>query len=67
MSGAGSAGEPGILQRHGQGCVEGSRGLEDPKVPLSIPTGVQLVPTSPKLVKGELCELPLYGVLGSSA
>ena len=47
----GSADEPGILRRHAQGCVEPSRGLEDPNVPLSAPTGVQLVPTSPKLVE----------------
>jgi hypothetical protein len=42
-SGAGSAEESGILQRHNQGCVEASRGLRDPKLPLSIPTGVQLL------------------------
>jgi len=34
MSGAGSAEEPGVLQRHVQGCVEPSGGLEDPKLPL---------------------------------
>jgi hypothetical protein len=28
-------------------------------------SGLQLAPTSPKLVEGELCELPLYGVLRS--
>jgi hypothetical protein len=66
MSGTGSAEKPGILQVHAHGCVESSRGLEDPKLPLSVPTGVQLAPTSPKLVEGELCELPLYGVLRSS-
>jgi hypothetical protein len=52
MSGAGSAEEQGILQRHTQGCVEASRGLEDSKLPLSAPTGVQLAPRSPKLVEG---------------
>jgi hypothetical protein len=57
MPGAGSAEEPGILQRHAQGCVEPSGGLEDSKLPLSAPTGVQLAPTSPMLVEGELCEL----------
>ena len=66
MSGTGSAEKPGILQVHAQGCVDPSRGLEDPNVPLSTPTGVQPAPTSPKLVEGELCELPLYGVLRSS-
>jgi hypothetical protein len=35
MSGEGSAEELGILQRHGQGCVERLRGLEDPILPLS--------------------------------
>jgi hypothetical protein len=43
MSGAGSAEESGILQQPSQGCVEASRGLEDRKLPLSTPTGVQLV------------------------
>jgi hypothetical protein len=66
MSGAGSAEESVILQRHAQGCVEPSRGLEDPIVPLSVPTGVQLSPTSPKLVEGRFSELRLAGVLGSS-
>jgi hypothetical protein len=51
-SGAGSAWEPGLLQRHAQGCVEPSRGLEDPNLPLSAPTGVQLAPTSPECVVG---------------
>jgi hypothetical protein len=37
----GLAEESGILQRHAQGCVEPSRGLEDPKLPLSAPNGVQ--------------------------
>jgi hypothetical protein len=32
-----------MLQRPGQGCVEHSRGLEDPKLPLSTPTGLQLL------------------------
>ena len=40
-SGAGSADELGILQRHGQGCVDPSRGPEDPTLPLSVPSGVQ--------------------------
>ena len=40
---AGSAKESGILQRHGQGCVGRLRGLEDPNLPLSIPTGVHLL------------------------
>ena len=67
MSGAGSAEEPGILQRHAQGYVEPSRGLADPNVPLSAPSGVQLAPTSPKLVEGEFCELLRpNGVLRSS-
>ena len=64
--GSGSGKELGTLQRHAQGCVERSRGLEDPNLPLSVPTGVQLAPSSPKLVEGEFCELRLYGVLGSS-
>jgi hypothetical protein len=38
--GRGSAEEPGIVQRHGQGCVERSGGLEDPKFPLWAPTSV---------------------------
>ena len=50
MSGAGSAEEPGILQRDSQGCVGPSRGLEDPILPLSVPTSVQLV-------EGEFYEL----------
>jgi hypothetical protein len=50
-SGAGSAEEPAIFQRHGQGCVGPLRGLEDPNLPLSAPTGKQLAPTSPKLVE----------------
>ena len=52
MSGTGSAEVPGVLQRPSQGCVEPLRGLEDLMVPLSVPTGVQLPPTSPKLVEG---------------
>ena len=69
MSGPGSAEELGILQRHGQGCVELSRGLEYPNLPLSTLIGVQLAPTSPKLVEGRFSEvgLPPYCVLGSSA
>ena len=54
MSGAGSAEEPGLLQRHAQGCVECSRGLEDANLPLSAPTGVQLAPTSPMFVEMEV-------------
>ena len=42
----------GIIQWHGQGCVERLRGLEDPNLSLSIPSDVQLAPTSPKLVEG---------------
>jgi hypothetical protein len=53
MSGSGSAEESTTLQRSGQGCVGPSRGLEDPNVPLSVPSGVQLAPTSPKLVEGQ--------------
>jgi hypothetical protein len=57
----------GVLQRSGQGFVEPSRGLDDPNLSLSALTGVQLAPTSPKLVEGEMCELlRLYGVLRSS-
>jgi hypothetical protein len=43
LPGAGSAEEMGILSRHGQGYVEPSRGLEDPILPLSTPTGLQLL------------------------
>jgi hypothetical protein len=43
ISGAGSAEEPGLLQRHGQGCVEGLLGLEDPKLSPSVLTGVHLL------------------------
>jgi hypothetical protein len=50
-SGAGSAEESVILQGHGQGGVEASRGLEDPILPLSAPTGMQLAPTSQKVRK----------------
>jgi hypothetical protein len=39
----GSAEAPAILQRHAQGCVERSGGLREPKLPLSVPTGVRLV------------------------
>jgi hypothetical protein len=59
MSGAGSAEEPGIVRRHDQGCVEPSRGLEDPILPIPAPTGVQLAPTSLKLMEGKFCELRL--------
>jgi hypothetical protein len=51
MSGAGLVEEVGILQRHDQGCVERSGGLEDPDLPLAAPSRVQLAPTSPKLVE----------------
>ena len=61
----GSAEELGIVWRHHQGCVGPSRGLEGRSLPLSIPTGVRLAPTSTKLVKGAFCERRLYGVLGS--
>jgi hypothetical protein len=59
---AGSAEEPGILKRHAQGCVEPSRGLEDSNLPLSAPTGVQLAPTSPKLVEVEFSEVSIASV-----
>ena len=67
MSGAGSAEEPGILQRHAQGCVERSGGLEDPNLPLWAPAGVQFAPTSPMLVEGESCELRRPDGLGSNS
>jgi hypothetical protein len=35
--GSGSVGESGAIQRSGQGCVERSRGLEDPNLSLSAP------------------------------
>jgi hypothetical protein len=57
MSGEGSAEELGILQRPIQGCVEAQRGLKDPNLPLSVPTGVQLAPTSPKFMKGMFSEV----------
>ena len=41
--GSGSVEEPKILQRSSQGCVERPRGLEDPNLPLSAPTGVHLL------------------------
>src|SRR5215204_3285707 len=56
---AGSAEEPGILQRHAQGCVERSRGLGYPNLPLSTPTGVQLV-------EAVFCLVRFDGVLRSS-
>jgi hypothetical protein len=58
--GVGSAEEPRIVQRQAQGCVERSRGFEDPILLLSDPTGVQLAPTSPKLMKGEFSEVPFH-------
>jgi hypothetical protein len=39
------------------GVCRGFVKLEDPNLSLSAPTGVQLRPTSPKLVEGEFCEL----------
>src|SRR5918994_846343 len=36
-SGAGSAEEPGIVQRHGQGCVEALLSPRDPHFPLPDP------------------------------
>src|SRR5215216_1361903 len=54
-----------MLQRHAQGCVEPSRGLEDRKIPLSAPNGVQLAPTSPECVEGSFSEVRRHGVLGS--
>jgi hypothetical protein len=66
MSGAESAEEPGIVQRHRQGCVERLRGLEGPNLPLSTPTGMQLAPTSPECVEGKFSEVRGCRVLGSS-
>ena len=68
MSGAGSADELGILQRHGQGCVDPSRGPEDPTLPLSVPSGVQSSLLNLRsLWKGESCELLRHdGVLRRS-
>jgi len=62
----GSAEEPGLLQRHGQGYVESSRGLEDPNLPLWAPTAVQLAPTSQMLGEDELREFRHYGILRCS-
>jgi len=62
---AGSAEETRISQRHDQGCVECSRGLEDSKLPLSTPTSVQLAPTSPECVESVFYELRHNGVLRS--
>jgi hypothetical protein len=65
--GRGLAEEPGILKRCAQGCVEPSRGLDDPNVPLSVATGAarfyifELV----ERVFSEV-ELLLYGVLRRS-
>ena len=56
---AGSAEETRISQRHDQGCVECSRGLEDSKLPLSAPTGVELAPRSQEPMEGVFCELHL--------
>jgi hypothetical protein len=61
------------LQRNRQvvnGLVRGVSDLyEGSKILIFLswaPTGVQLAPTSPKLVEGKFCELRLYGVLRSS-
>jgi hypothetical protein len=56
----------GILQRHYQGHVESSGGFEDPKLPLSVPSSVQLAPTSPKLVDVVSSEFRLGGFLRTS-
>jgi hypothetical protein len=67
MSGSGSAEEAGIVQRHGQACVEPSRGPEGPKLPLWALTGVQSSPpTSPNLAEGKFSEVRGCRVLGSS-
>jgi hypothetical protein len=55
----GSAEESGLLAWYWQECVETLRGPIDRYLPLSIPTGVQLAPTSPKLVEGKFCEFAL--------
>jgi hypothetical protein len=60
--GSGLVEESGTLQHTGQGCVGHSRGLEDPNVPLSAPTSVQLAPTSPKLVEEEFSEVGVASV-----
>src|SRR5918995_5464656 len=65
--GSGSGKELGTLQRHPQGCVERSRGLEDPNLPLSAPTVVPLAPRSPNLMVGDFCELLRPDVLGSNS
>jgi hypothetical protein len=61
MSGTGSAEEPGVLQRYGQGCVGPSRGFRDTNLPLSVPTGVQPALISPKLVQSRFSEVRLNG------
>jgi hypothetical protein len=43
MSGTGSAEELGDVRRYCQGCIEASQGLEDSNLPLSVPSGVQLL------------------------
>jgi hypothetical protein len=45
--------------------VERSRGLGDPNVPLSVLTGVQLVPRSPKRVEGDFSEVRELRILVS--
>ena len=62
-SGSGSAEESRILQRHAQGCVDSSQGLEDPNIPLSAPLVEGLAIS--EAVEGEFCELRHNGVLGS--
>ena len=57
LRGSGSAEKQGILQRHVQGRVERSGGLEGPILPLWAPTDVQLAPTSAKLVEGGFSEV----------
>jgi hypothetical protein len=66
MSGGGSAEEFEILQRHPQGCVEPLRGLVDPNVPLSAPTGAARFYIF-ELVEGVFSEVEhlLYGILRS--
>jgi hypothetical protein len=47
-------------------CRTPSRGLEDPKLPLSTPTGVQLVRTSSKRVEGDFSEVRELRILVST-
>ena len=55
----------GIPQQHAQGCVEPSRGLEDPNLPLSVPLGMQFAPASRTLVESKHRELRLVRILRS--